>query len=38
VTPDQQDFEGAGDAIAEENERGGRDWRHRRRFDGHELV
>jgi hypothetical protein len=38
VTADQQDLEGAGGPIAKENERGSRDWRHRRRFDGHRLV
>ena len=38
VSADQQDFEGAGGTIAKEDERGGRDRRHRRRFDGHGLV
>ncbi|PYN47959.1 MAG: hypothetical protein DME00_14180 [Candidatus Rokuibacteriota bacterium] len=38
VTADQQDLERAGGATAEENKGRGRDRRHRRRFDGHDLV
>jgi hypothetical protein len=38
VAADQENLERAGWTIAQDDEGGSRDRRHRRRFDGHEVV
>jgi hypothetical protein len=38
VAADQENLDGPGRTIAKHDESGSRDRRHRRRFDGHEVV